>query len=63
MMNVVTFCSFSVCLRDLWRAQGINAVVRRSMNFPNESWRRWFDFKKEEWKATGVMVLNLLIFV
>jgi hypothetical protein len=56
--NVVTFWSFSTSLHDLWHAQGTNVIARRSMKYPRETWRRWFDLKKEEWKATGIMVCN-----
>jgi hypothetical protein len=58
-MNVVTFWSFATGLRDLWQAQGINVIARRTMKYPRESWKRWFDLKKEEWRATGIVVRNL----
>ena len=57
-MNVVTFWSFSTGLRDLWQAQGINVIARRTLKYPWRSWTRWFDLKKEEWRATGIMVCN-----
>jgi len=59
-MNVVTFCSFATGLRDLWQAQGINVIARRTMKYPRESWKRWFDLKKEEWRATGIMAALMI---
>jgi hypothetical protein len=60
-MNLATFWSFSAALHDLWHAQGGDVVIRRSTKFPRESWRRWFEFKKGEWSATGIMVRTFAI--
>jgi len=59
-MNLATFWSFSAALHDLWHAQGGDVVIRRSTKFPRESWRRWFEFKKGEWSATGIMAALMI---
>ncbi|KIM80496.1 hypothetical protein PILCRDRAFT_534588 [Piloderma croceum F 1598] len=55
-MNVMTLWSFSVNLRDLWHAQGFNVIVRRNTKNAPDSWNRFFERKKDEWRAIGIMV-------
>jgi len=59
-MNVVTFWSFATGLRDLWQAQGINVIDRRTMKYKREGWKRWFELKKDEWRATGIMAALMI---
>jgi len=59
-MNVMTLGSTSICLFDLWQAQGFNVVARRSTKSPDEGWKQCLKLKKEGWRATGLMATLLV---
>jgi hypothetical protein len=59
LMNVICLGAFSSTLRDLWRAQGVEVSIRRDVKHPSFRWRMYFDLKKEEWRATGLMASRL----
>lgn len=57
-LNWVTLGAVAASLRDLWQAQGQRGMnIRRDNEAPLKSWERYFDLKKEDWRAAGVMVL------
>jgi hypothetical protein len=61
-LNWITLGSTSVCLDGLWEAQGLPEMhIRRDSRLPRRPWERYFDLKKEEWRATGIMVQAICV--
>src|ERR1700729_4045484 len=60
-MKVFSLWSVSPTLNDLWHAQGIDVISSRTTKTPREGWKSCLELKKEEWKATGIMVTRLQI--